>query len=218
MAVLTADAVIEQARKPECGARPGIDAERILVVARQESGLDPLIIGVNEDKKRRLPHESIRSSTPAQAVARAAALLAAGRSIDLGLVGINAVNLARDGLTLATAFDPCASIRASYHHLAGDFETAAWTLAHRLYNSGSTERGIAYAASIQAMVRKVQFGTITDPSQSARLPPITIRPRSDNDDDMIDLRHDRPSRPVNASPPAGPATSDHKEIEPHEDR
>lgn len=216
MAVLSPDAVIKLARRPECGAGIGIDAERILVVARKESGLDPLIIGVNANRARGLPHETIRSSTAVQAVARAAAILAAGRSIDLGLAGINATNLARDGLTLATAFDACASIRASYQHLAGNFETAAWTLAHRLYNSGSVHRGVAYADDIQAMVRKVQAG-IVGSGQPIPLPPLTVRPNeTELEDDMIDLLHDIP-RPANVSPPSdGPSSSDRKDNDDNE--
>jgi len=216
MAVLTADAVMEQARKPECGARVGIDAERIMVVARTESNLDPLIIGINEDRRRGLPHAIVRSSTPEQAAARAAALLAAGRSIDLGLTGINAMNLARDGLTLATAFDACASIRAAYHHLAGDFEAAAWELAHRRFNSGRFDGGISYAAGIQAMVRKVQFGIMENGGEPMQLSQVTVQAPRERDDDMIDLLHDNPPS-VNVSPQPEVPSSDHKEVSQDED-
>ena len=157
MSALSLAFVLGLAGDPRCGARPGIEPARIVAVAKQESGLDPLIIGANADPAHGLPHQSFRSTTPAEAIAKASALLASGRSIDLGLVGINAVNLQRDGLTLETAFDPCASIRAAYHHLAGDFEAAAWAVAHGRYNCGRTDCGAAYAASVQSIIARVRM-------------------------------------------------------------
>ena len=177
MAVLALSVVLALAGEPRCGARPGIEPARIAAVAATESALDPLAIGANADPARGLPHQAFSPATPAAAMEKAAALLAEGRSVDLGLTGINATNLARDGLTLATAFDPCASIRAAYHHLAGDFEAAAiWTRAHSRYNSGSLDRGASYAASIEqtlARVRTVAPATLpmTAPLSSSAPPP-----------------------------------------------
>ena len=182
MSVLPLAVVLALASDPACGARPGIEPARIVAVAQQESGLDPLIIGANADPGRGLPHQAIRSATPTEAVAKATALLAAGRSLDLGISGINATNLRRDGLTLTTAFDACASIRAAYHHLAGDFEAAAiWTRAHSRYNSGSFERGAAYAASVETVLARVRTAapspSIGDASASA---PISLAPVPSN--------------------------------------
>ena len=170
MSVLAVAVVLGLAVKPECGARIGIEPARIVAVAKQESGLDPLIIGVNANAARGLPHQVIRSATSAEAVAQATTLLAAGRSIDVGLTGINATNLARDGLTLATAFDACASLRAAYHHLAGDFEAAAWAMAHSRYNSGSFERGATYAASVEAVLARVHATAVTVSPVAAAIP------------------------------------------------
>lgn len=173
----------------------------------KESGLDPLVVAANADSARGLPHQVFRSSTPAEAAAKAAALLADRRSIDLGLVGINNRNLARDGLTLATAFDACSSIRAAYHHLAGDFEAAAWSLSHARYNCGRFDCGAAYAASIQniiARVRTVQAAPAADvrtpnppspPGMEDALHPGP--PASDADDGMSDALH-HPSQKDNA--------------------
>lgn len=156
MTALTLAVALALAGDPVCGARPGIEPARIVAVAKQESGLDPLVIGANADPARGLPHQVMRSATLAEAASRAAALIASGRSVDLGIAGINASNLERDGLTLATAFDACASFRAAYHHLAVDFEAAAWEMAHRRYNTGSFERGAGYAASVQAVLAQVR--------------------------------------------------------------
>lgn len=180
MAVLPLAVVLILASDPRCGARPGIDPARISAVAMKESGLDPLIIGANADPMRGLPHQIFRSSTPAEAAATAAALLADRRSIDLGLVGINASNLQRDGLTLTTAFDACASLRAAYHHLAGDFEAAAWAMAHSRYNTGSLERGAAYAASVEHVLARVRIAAAdpvpTNPDDVATPAPRPVPP------------------------------------------
>ncbi len=176
MSVLPLAVVLALASDPACGARPGIEPARIVAVAQQESGLDPLIIGANADPARGLPHQAIRSATPIEAVAKATALLAAGRSLDLGISGINATNLQRDGLTLTTAFDACASIRAAYHHLAGDFEAAAWAMAHSRYNSGSFERGAAYAASVEAVLARVRTADATPVAPAAPVTPIQPAP------------------------------------------
>jgi len=114
MAVLPLAVVLALASDPRCGARPGIEPARIVAIAIKESALDPTVIGANADPARGLPHQALQSASPVEAQAKAASLIAAGRSIDVGLTGINASNLRRDGLTLATAFDPCASIRAAY--------------------------------------------------------------------------------------------------------
>lgn len=182
MAALPLAVVLSLASDPRCGARPGIEPARIAAVATQESGLDPLVIGANANPARGLPHQVFRSATPAEAAAKAASLIAAGRSIDLGLVGINASNLQRDGLTLATAFDACSSIRAGYHHLAGDFEAAAWATAHKIYNCGRFDCGAAYAASVQsiiARVRTVQADSSPAPTEPAAPPDPTEPPAWD---------------------------------------
>jgi hypothetical protein len=153
--VLALDAFLALAARPECGARAAIDPHRMQAIAEQESGLDPLVIGVNADRIRGLPADTLRSASVEEATAKAASLIARGRSVDLGLMGINAGNLAKDGLTLTTAFDACASIAASYRHLSGDFEAAAWELAHRRYNCGRFTCGEGYAASIQARISRV---------------------------------------------------------------
>ena len=99
------------------------------------------------------------------AIDKAAALIALGRNVDLGLAQINIRNLARHHLTLATAFDECANLRAGAEHLADDH---AWVLAHRRYDSGSIEGGIAYAQRVMARVSLV--GTPDDPAAPVPAP------------------------------------------------
>lgn len=155
--VLGLAAILALAADPRCGAAP-IDSEfqsRLAAIAIHESGGDPLVIGVNADRARGLPAMAIRSATPQEAAARATALLAQGRSIDLGLMQINSGQLAGHGLTIEAAFDACGSMAAGADHYAADVQ-AVWSLAHRRYNTGSTERGAAYAAGVEQVLNRVR--------------------------------------------------------------
>jgi len=167
-------AVLALAADPRCGAAPAGSefASRLAAIAIHESGGDPLVIGVNADRARGLPATAIRSATPQEAAARAAALLVQGRSIDLGLMQVNSGQLARHGLTIETAFDACRSMAAGADHYAADVQ-AVWSLAHRRYNTGSTERGAAYAAGVEQALNRVR-------AQQSGLPasPIPLTPAS----------------------------------------
>ena len=151
MSALAVAAIMSLAVLPECGAGQGVAPERMAAVAMVESDGDPLAIGVNGDHPTTL-HPASKDA----AVATARALLGQGRSIDLGLTQINSANLAHDGLTVETAFDACASLRAGAAHLAADFE-AAWRAAHSRYNTGDLQRGIAngYVLRVAAAMRMV---------------------------------------------------------------
>jgi hypothetical protein len=61
-------------------------------------------------------------------------------------------------------------LRAGAEHLADDL---AWVLAHRRYNSGSTESGIAYAQRVSATVAAID---IPEPAQPAPTPDPFSRP------------------------------------------
>ncbi len=154
---LTLAAVLALAADPRCGAAlDGTEFQaRLAAIAIHESGGDPLIIGVNADRARGLPAAAIHSATSQEAAAQAAALLAQGRSIDLGLMQVNSGQLAHHGLTLEAAFDACKSMSAGADHYADDVRTV-WTLAHRRYNTGSTERGAAYAAGVEQVLNRIQ--------------------------------------------------------------
>lgn len=158
--VLTAAAIMRLATDPACGAAsPGSEfAQRLVAIAIHESGdnrsfADPLVIGVNADPVRGLPAAMVPSANAQQAATKARDLIAQGRSIDLGLMGINSLNLARHGLTAETAFDPCRNMKSGADHYADDVRSV-WNLAHRRYNTGGTERGQAYAASVEAVVAR----------------------------------------------------------------
>lgn len=165
---LAFDDVQKVAEDSRCGRadRGSEFARRLPATAIHESGGDPLVIGVNADRARGLPAAAIRSATPQEATARAAALIAQGRSVDLGLMQINSGQLARHGLTLDAAFDACRNMAARADHYADDVR-AVWTLAHRRYNTGSTARGAAYAAGIERVLTRVPS---TAPATSSSSP------------------------------------------------
>jgi hypothetical protein len=134
--ILGADIVAQLARQCAPQAAP----QTLLAIAKVESGLDPLAIGVNGSAARRLHPVSAT-----EAVTQARALLAGGGNIDLGLTQINSANLHRLGLGLAEAFDPCRSLAASATLLREDYRAArgpggdpqtAVRAALSLYNTG----------------------------------------------------------------------------------
>jgi type IV secretion system protein VirB1 len=176
---LTLAAVLALAADPRCGAAPAGSefASRLAAIAIHESGGDPLVIGVNADRARGLPAAAIRSTTPQEAATRAAALLAQGRSIDLGLMQVNSGQLARHGLIVETAFDACRSMAAGADHYAADVQ-AVWNLAHRRYNTGGTEHGAAYAAGVEQVLARVRNPAIqiAGPYRAPATPEDTVAP------------------------------------------
>lgn len=134
---------------------PDVAPSTLLAIARVESALDPLAIGVNGPGRR--PE---RARSLAEAVRSAETLLARGASLDLGLTQINSRNLARLGLSLSDAFEPCASLRAAGDVLAADYRRASpprdqqarLRVALSLYNTGHPERGFrnGYVSKVAA--------------------------------------------------------------------
>jgi hypothetical protein len=89
------------------------------------------------------------------------------RSVDLGLMQINAANLQKLGLTVADAFDPCQSLAAAGRLLQGGYLTAgggyvpsqtALRKALSLYNTGTLTRGFVngYVKRVEAAASQVQ--------------------------------------------------------------
>lgn len=135
---------------------PSVAPTTLLAVARVESGLDPLAIGVNGPSGL-----DGHAETVDDAVRQAERLVAAGRDIDLGLAQINVRNLPRLGLTVADAFDPCRNLQASARVLAEGYQRAlpiagagqaALRVALSFYNTGRPDRGLrnGYVARVVA--------------------------------------------------------------------
>jgi type IV secretion system protein VirB1 len=128
-------------------------------VARAESGFNTLAIHDNTTGRSYTP----RSLT--EAVAVATALRAAGNSLDLGLMQVNSANLARLGLTIASAFDPCRNVAAGAQVLVDDYlaghpnQDVQLRLRQALsrYNTGDSAAGFVngYVSRVQAAAGQI---------------------------------------------------------------
>lgn len=155
---------------------PTVAPTTLLAVARVESGLDPLAIGVNGPATSRGHAQTIDD-----AVRQAKRLMAAGRDIDLGLAQINVRNLPRLGLTVADAFDPCRNLQASARVLSEGYRRAlpsagsgqaALRTALSFYNTGHPDRGLrnGYVARVMAEAGRSATGTFEAVAQAR--PPV----------------------------------------------
>lgn len=124
--------------------------ETLLSVVKTESGFNAFAIGDNTDRRSYAP------ATLPDAVALASRLVAAGHSLDLGIAQINtaAGHLQARGLPLSAAFDACTGLRVGSEVLADCYRRASGVEQARLrqalscYNTGTLNRGAAYAARV----------------------------------------------------------------------
>jgi type IV secretion system protein VirB1 len=135
---------------------PTVAPETLLSVVEVESRFEPLAIGVNG-----APRVTVAPASLDEAVARAGALIAAGRNIDLGLAQINSKNLSWLGLSLREVFEPCANLRAAARVLQEGYgrsdpervgEQAALRTTLSYYNTGHPSRGVGngYVGKVEA--------------------------------------------------------------------
>jgi type IV secretion system protein VirB1 len=140
---------------------PAVAPETLLSVVQVESRFDPLAIGVNG-----APRIVVEPTSVDDAVTRAAALIAAGRNIDLGLAQINSKNLSWLGLSLAEVFEPCTNLGAAARILQDDYgrsdaarvgEQAALKTALSYYNTGHPARGLTngYVAKVASAAERI---------------------------------------------------------------
>lgn len=140
---------------------PAVAPETLLSVVQVESRFDPLAIGVNG-----APRILVKPTSVDEAVAKAAALIKAGRSIDLGLAQINSKNLSWLGLSLAEVFEPCTNLRAAARILQDGYgrsnaaqvgEQAALKTALSYYNTGHPARGFrnGYVAKVASAAERI---------------------------------------------------------------
>lgn len=146
-------------------------------IVQVESGRFPLAIGVNG-----APRLAVKARSPQDAAAKARALIAAGRSVDLGLAQINSRNLARLGLSIEAVFEPCRNLAAAQTILQegyargrsrGEPEQAALRTALSVYNTGHPTRGLAngYVDKVAAAAARLTGGAPTTASVPALPPP-----------------------------------------------
>ena len=139
---------------------PSVHVHTLAAIARTESGFHTSAIHDNTDQRRYLPR------TQEEAIALATELVTVQRhSVDLGLMQINSSNLARLGITLAQAFEPCQSLQAGARVLqagfappaAGQDTQPALQQALSRYNTGDAVRGFqnGYVAKVMASAEQV---------------------------------------------------------------
>jgi type IV secretion system protein VirB1 len=137
---------------------PRVAPDVLLSIAYAESHWRALAIHDN------VTGEVFEPDSKREAIEIASQLIAEGHNPDLGLLQINAANLARTALSIATAFDPCASMYAGAQVLLEDYSCGATSaeqqtaILHALsaYNTDSPVAGLhAYAPLVLAAAQKV---------------------------------------------------------------
>jgi len=123
----------------------------LAAVAEQESGFRPLAI------RDEATGESLFPATREEAVRIATERNARGHTLGLGWFQItHRANWRRHGLTIATALEPCANMRAGAAHYAADLHDAA----ARRFNSGrvadAPPRTVAYARRVTAAAERMR--------------------------------------------------------------
>jgi soluble lytic murein transglycosylase-like protein len=172
---------------PQAGpTQPAVSPDVLISVASAESGLDPLAIHDNATGA------VLHPKTKGRAIALAEQLIAGNHRPDLGLMQINSpTNLTRTGLTVESAFDACASIKAGAQVLLDGYQDGTTTREKEVavlkalsaYNTGSSTAGLSsYVPSVLASARKVipAFAALgLGPEISIAARPIEDRVRDD---------------------------------------
>jgi type IV secretion system protein VirB1 len=164
---------------------PAVAAPTLMSIVRVESGFNPLAIGVNG-----LPRVIIKTASAADAARQASTLIAAGRSVDLGLAQINSKNLHRLGLTVEDAFDPCRNLAAAARVLQEGYARSrpaevgaqpALLQALSFYNTGHPRRGFAngYVAKVTAAARRTAPASPKPPARPSQAAPSADTPSWD---------------------------------------
>ena len=196
-----------------------------------ESGFEPLSIHDNTT--------GIGSVPVSQAIAAhlATKLIAAGHSVDVGIMQINDRNFAALGLEPNTAFDPCRSIAAAATILAGSYvvgggsheaQQATLRVALSKYNTGDAQRGFdnGYVHKVEIAARLIvpaldagltpaEAGHSLPPSVAPSVPDEPNAPPSWDVWAGFDYAVGRESRPT---PPAPANTKSIREAAPAADK
>ena len=133
---------------------PSVDPHMLVAIGQRESGLDPLTI--HDNTTGQVLHGAGVGTAASQ-------LIAAGHSVDLGLMQINSRNLALLGLSVDDALTACRSVEAAARLLA---------LFSR-YNTGSPQRGIANGYATRVMAAMGNLRTV--PPEALTRPALTPR-------------------------------------------
>ncbi len=155
---------------------PAVAPETLMAIVEVESRFNPLAIGVNGR-----PRVTVTARTPQEAATQASALIAAGRSVDLGLAQINSGNLAWLGLSVEAAFDPCLNLAAAQRVLQDGYarsgpasvgEQPALLTALSYYNTGHPRRGFAngYVSRVTTAAARFTPAIVATPRDASPAP------------------------------------------------
>jgi len=162
---------------------PQIAPTTLAAIVQQESGGHWLAIHDNTTG------ESYRPETLEEAVLLARSRIEARHSVDTGATQINSANLAKLGLGIESAFDPCMNLRAAQSLLLEDWRRSGGDLRATLalYHTGcgrdcpgvQRHLGATYSSSVYAQagvtVPAIPTGQL---AQWAQEPPVAAAPRS----------------------------------------
>jgi len=153
---------------------PEVAPGTLAALAAVESRFNTLAIYDNTTHEVLLPRDQ------PEAVAVAQRAIAAGDSVDLGLMQINSRNLAPLHLSVSGAFEPCPSLHAGAALLAKDYdggrtpaeEQAALRAALSRYNTGTARGGFAngYVAQVISAAKRVVPEIDPGAATSAQVP------------------------------------------------
>jgi type IV secretion system protein VirB1 len=137
MAALTLALIAQFSAMPACSA-PGMVPEFWPAVVKIESQRDPFAL--HDDTT----HQSYYPASADLAEAIAVRLMSQGHSVGVGLSQLTAASerhfVARFGVTIRQALDPCTNMRVGAQFYVG--------MALSIYHTGSPVQGAAYAASV----------------------------------------------------------------------
>lgn len=129
----------------ECA--PWVAPQTLAAIVRTESQFRTFAIGVNGGAKL-----ARQPSTKEEAVVTAKWLIANNYNIDMGLGQVNSANLAKTGLSVEEAFDPCKNLAAAGKILTWNYQSASKKIPNQqaalhaaisAYNTGSFTRGFS---------------------------------------------------------------------------
>jgi len=138
-------------------------------IIRVESGGNPLALHVNKAATQPPPARTVQEA--ASIVRRS---IAAGYSVDVGIMQVNSRNLAGLGLTIEAAFDPCQNIAGGAAILTDDYARAAQQYgeggtalltALSAYNTGTWDRGFANGYVSRVIGTRAFFPASNQPKQ-----------------------------------------------------
>lgn len=135
----------------------------LAAIVKTESGFKPLAIGINGGARLQRQPQNLE-----EAVTTAKWLIANGYNIDMGLGQVNSANLAKTGLTVEHAFDPCKNLAAAATILTWNYQSAsrktdnqqaALHAALSAYNTGSFTRGFSNGY-VGKVIRNANVGQV----------------------------------------------------------